>query len=349
MIKIIFLTDIHDSLKELKTLLEITKADLYLICGDILYYAFYDLEEVLKFVTLQEEFYSYIKETNQKLDPYDLATKILRDHQTDIHSEMYIKSAEYRLLFHLAAKTMKEKYSAIEEIIQKHSQAQCFVLPGNYDIDLQYTALAKRNLHKRIMYYENLTLAGYGGAPILTSGIPEKLAVPYLEGGKGKDFYSEPYEFFLNSQPDIMVLHNPAYGYFDKVPHYGNIGSIGIRNYLDENFPILTVSGHIHEDYGIFLNSKGSIFLNTSNFGTVDSFYGKMEGGTFAEIYIDKSTKKVHNITIRRLKDKNIYDFFDVKFSYSQKPGYIIKRLKHFDSFHLDFEQFIKNQEFYLY
>lgn len=347
MIKIIFLTDIHDSLKELKTLLEITKADLYLICGDILYYAFYDLENVLQFVTLQEEFYSYSKEINEKIDPYDLATKILRNTQKDFPNEMYIKSAEYRLLFHSAAKTMKEKYNTIEEVIQNYAHATCFVLPGNYDIDLQYTALSKRNLHKKVMYYENLTFAGYGGAPIPTSGIPEKLAVPYLEGGKGRDFYSEPYEFFLHAQPDIMVLHNPAYGYFDKIPHYGNVGSLGIRNYLDEYSPLLVVSGHIHEDYGIFLNSKGSIFLNTSNFGTVNSIDGVREGGTFAEIYINISTKKINNITIKRLKGRSIYEFFDLAFSFIDKPSYTIKRLKHFDSFPLDFQQFIKNQEFY--
>lgn len=345
MIKIIFITDIHDSLSELKTLLEITKADLYLLCGDILYYAFYDMERVIRFATLQEEFYSLIKEKGEKIDPYDFATNILRSNQDNIDQELYLKSAEYRLLFHSASQTMKEKYNRIEEIIQKYSNASCFVLPGNYDIDFKYTALSNRNLHKKIMYFENLMFGGYGGAPIPTSGIPEKLAVPYLEGGKGKEFYSEPYDFFEENQPDILVLHNPAYGYFDRVPYFGNIGSFGIRNYLDEHYPILVLSGHIHEDYGIFLNSKGTIFLNPSNFGIVDSINGLMEGGIFAEIYIEKSTKKIHHITIKRLKDQNIYEFFELNFSFSSKPNINIKKLKDFDFFHLDFEQFIRNKE----
>ncbi|MFN3605389.1 MAG: metallophosphoesterase [Leptonema sp. (in: bacteria)] len=346
MIKIVFLTDIHDSLEELKILLQITKADLYLICGDILYYAFNDLERVLRFVTLQEEFYYLIKENKENIDPYDLATKILRDHKSK-NTELYFKAAEYRLLFHSATKTMKEKYTYIEDIIQRYSNASCFVLPGNYDIDFNYTSLANRNLHKKIMYYENLIFAGYGGAPIPTSGIPEKLALPYLEGGKGSDFYSEPYEFFETAQPDIMVLHNPAYGYFDKVPHYGNIGSLGIRNYLDKHNPSIVLSGHIHEDYGFFLNSKGTIFLNTSNFGKVDSINGIMEGGSFAEIFIDKITKKVNQIVIKRLKNYTIYNFFKIHINYHDKPSFEINKLEHFNSFHLDFDQFIKNKDLF--
>src|SRR5690606_32093000 len=124
-----------------------------------------------------------------------------------------------------ASRTMKEKYGMIEDLIRKYGNAASFVLPGNYDIDLRYTALSSRNLHKNTLYLENLTLAGYGGAPIATSGIPEKLAVPYQEAGRGVEFYSEPYDFFVEVEPDILVLHNPAYGYFDRIPTLGHVGS----------------------------------------------------------------------------------------------------------------------------
>jgi Icc-related predicted phosphoesterase len=349
MIKILFVTDIHDSLKELKELLELTDADLYLICGDILYYAFYDLNKVIEFVTLQEEFYALIKEQNQNLDPYDFATEILRDQSRNIHEEIYTKAAEYRLLFHQASKTMKEKYKKIEDVIQKYSNAACFVLPGNYDIDLKYTALASRNLHKKVMYFENLTFGGYGGAPIPTSGIPEKLAVPYLEGGKGSEFYSEPQEFFEETNPDILVLHNPAYGYFDRIPRYGHVGSMGIRNYLDDHLPMLVLSGHIHEDYGIFINKKGIVFLNPSNFGSVDSIYGIMEGGIFAEIYIDENKKKVDHIIIKRLYNGYIYEYFQIFFYYDKLVKMEYKKLKDFDSFYLDFNHFFRNNPDLLY
>ena len=347
--KIIFVTDVHDSLIDLKNLLEQTEANLYLICGDILYYAFYDMDKVIQFVTLQEEFYELGKEQNRDIFSYDLATEILRDSSKNIPNELYLKAAEYRLLFHQAAKTMKEKYKKIEDLINKYSNATCFVLPGNYDIDFKYTALASRNLHKRIMYYENLSFGGYGGAPIRTSGIPEKLAVPYLEGGKGKEFYSEPQEFFEENHPDILVLHNPAYGYFDRVNRYGHVGSLGIRNYLDENQPILVLSGHVHEDYGVFINKKGTVFMNPSNFGSVESIHGFTEGGIFAEIYLEEKRKQVDSIIVKRIYHNSIYEYFQIIFYYDNIPTMEYKKLKDFDFFYLDFEQFFRKNPNVLY
>lgn len=344
MIKIIFITDIHDSLEDLKSLLELTEADLYLICGDILYYAFYDINKVYNFVSLQEEFYSLAKEYNREIYPYDLATEILRSQKIEQQSELFYKAAEYRLLFHLASKTMKEKYNKIEELIKKYSQAVSFVLPGNYDLDLKYTSLSHRNLHKKIMYYENLTFGGYGGAPIPTSGIPEKLAVPYLEGGSGKNFYSEPQEFFEENNPDIVVLHNPGYGYFDQIPRYGHVGSLGIRNYLDQYNPSLVLSGHIHEDYGIYIHKNGTVFMNPSNFGGVDSIYGYMEGGIFTEIYISKTTKKVDNIVVKRIFNNQIYEYFQILFYYDIFINFELKKLKDFDYFYLNIDKYIRNK-----
>ncbi|MCS7204295.1 MAG: metallophosphoesterase [Leptospiraceae bacterium] len=346
MIKIIYVTDVHDSIDELHQLIQLTEADLYLISGDILYYAFYDIENVIRFTTLQEEFQFLLREQKRKIFPYDFASEILiqESHQKK-QEDLVQKSIEYRELFHLATKTMKEKYRKIEETIQKHSNADCFVLPGNYDIDFKYTALASRNLHKKIMYFENITFGGYGGAPVPTSGIPEKLIVPYLEGGVGKSFYSEPQEFFEHHQPDVLVLHNPAFGYFDQIPSYGNVGSMGIRNYLDYHTPMMVLSGHIHEDYGIQVNKKGTLFLNPSNFGAVDSIYGPQEGGIFAEIYINKKRKKITKVRIKRLFQNTIYEYFDVFVEYEPYPKLEFQKLKDFDSFYLSFEKFFRNNQ----
>lgn len=308
MIRLIYITDIHDALKELRQLLLHTEADLYLFSGDILYHAFYDEAKVYDFVCLQEEFYTYANQIKSDLVPYDLATEILRSTEGQYASEMELKAAEYRLLFHRASRTMKEKYSVIEDLIQKYSDASTFVLPGNYDIDLRYTALSARNLHKNTMYFGDLVFAGYGGAPIATSGIPEKLAVPYQEDGRGAEFYSEPYDFFRETKPDVLVLHNPAYGYFDRIATKGHIGSSGIRNYLDDNFATLVLSGHIHEDYGVLMKTNGTIFLNPSNFGQVDSSIGYQGGGMFAEILINPDTKQVEQIKLNRLKDGKVFN-----------------------------------------
>ena len=96
----------------------------------------------------------------------------------------------------------------------------------------------------------------------------------------------------------------------DKIPGFGNVGSQGIRRYLDDNSPALVVSGHVHEDQGI-LKKGETIFLNPSNFGSVDSVHGFQEGGFFAEIFL--SEKKVNSVNLKRLKGTDIADIMKVE------------------------------------
>jgi Icc-related predicted phosphoesterase len=303
--KIIYLTDIHDALKELRVLLSTTEADLYLLSGDILYKAFYDDDKVYEFVCLQEDFWNLAKNLKRKIVPFDLATDILRFPENYENDEvLQTKATEYRQLFEKATKNMKEKYALIEDLIHKFSHAESVMLPGNYDIDLRYTALRDRDMHHHAKTINGLKFAGYGGAPIATSGIPEKLAVGYHEKTQDGQLYSEPQDFFEEQQPDIMLIHNPAYGFFDQIPGLGHVGSLGIRNYLDQHSPRLVLSGHVHEDYGVALRN-GTILLNPSNFGGVDSPYGWQAGGAYAEIYMENpaagGAPVVQQVNIMRL------------------------------------------------
>ncbi len=312
--KITYLTDIHDALKELRLLLSGTQSDLYLLSGDIIYKAFYEEEKIYNFVCLQEELYQISRHLGKNIYPMDLALDILRFPKKfaskNLPSETLEKKAQlYRELFEIAAKTMKEKYSLIRELIDKYSNAPTWLLPGNYDIDFRYTALKEHNLHCKLMYKRGLKFSGYGGAPVQTSGIPEKLAVSYHEKEKKGVLYSEPLEFFQESQPDVLVLHNPAYGYFDCIPGLGHVGSHGIRAYLDEHNPILVLSGHVHEDYGIAKRNE-TIFLNPSNFGGVDSPQGWQKGGSYAEIHINN--KRLEQIHFMQLADDHIFPILKV-------------------------------------
>lgn len=341
--KVLFVTDIHDALKELRELLQVTEADLYLLCGDILYHAFYDEDKIYQFVCLQEEFYSYAATREEKIFPYDLATNILRHPETvdaKEREDWLIKAAEYRVLFHKAGKTMKEKYLLIEDLVRKYTNAECALLPGNYDLDLRYTSLSQRDLHQKEFRQNNIHFAGYGGAPIATSGIPEKLVITYHESTEDGVLFSEPEDFFLSCNPDVMVLHNPAYGYFDRVPTMGHVGSPGIRNYIDQHNPGLVVSGHVHEDYGMALKKNGTLLLNPSNFGGVDSPYGYQPGGVFAEIEINDATKKVEGVTIKRLVNREIHELLHADI-HGEKL--IPKKLKDADKSHLDLQAMIRD------
>lgn len=338
--KILFVTDIHDALKELRVLLSRTEADLYLLCGDILYHAFYDEDKIYQFVCLQEEFYSEAKQQDRRIMPYDLATEMLRypDRKGKNAEDWNLKAAEYRMLFHKAGKTMKEKYELIEELIEKYGNASCLMLPGNYDLDLRYTRLAHRDLHHKEVDLNGLKFAGYGGAPIATSGIPEKLAITYHESTENGSLYSEPEEFFEHSRPDILVLHNPAYGFFDRVPTIGHVGSPGIRNYLDRNPASLVVSGHVHEDYGIARKKDGTIFLNPSNFGGVDSPYGWQAGGVFAELHMEG--REFQKLVLRRLSGEEIQDLLEI---HQEGEELKARPLKDIDKSHLDLSHFLRD------
>ncbi len=307
--KIIYLTDIHDALKNLRSLLDSTHTDLYLLSGDIIYKAFYEEEKIYDFVSLQEYFYHICQDIQEFQYPMDLVSDILRfpekyTKQETKSKDLQEKAHRYREFFEIAAKTMKEKYSLIRELIEKYANAPAWLLPGNYDIDLRYTDLRDYDLHRQVKYKRAVKFAGYGGAPIRASGIPEKLSIVYHEEQEQGHLYSEPLEFFTEAQPDILVLHNPAYGFFDCIPSLGHVGSQGIRRYLDENQPSLVLSGHVHEDYGVAL-AKETVFLNSGNFGGVDSAHGWQEGGSYAEIYLED--KRVSSIRFLQLKEKKHY------------------------------------------
>lgn len=294
--KLIYLTDIHDGLRSMKEVFIQTKADLYILSGDIIYKAFFSFDRIIDFCSVQEELDALSKEDTKDMTPYDFATKVIR-FPNKYSEEIQAKCALYRSLFNKAAKTMKEKYKLIDDLVKKYANAPCVFLPGNYDIDLQYTELFEMDIHRKTIELGGFKFSGYGGAPIVTSGIPEKLAVKFHEYTKNGVEYSEPEDFFKEELPDIAIIHNPAYGYLDKIPGYGNIGSQGIRRYLDEHPPLLVLSGHVHEDQGL-VRKGNTFFLNSSNFGPVDSVYGFQSGGFFASIELNDSSKSIDRVEL---------------------------------------------------
>jgi uncharacterized protein len=298
--KLVYLTDIHDGLRGLKEVFIQTQADLYMLSGDIIYKAFFSFDRIIDFCTVQEELDLLAKEDGREMTPYDFATKVIR-FPAKYSETIQSKCTLYRSLFNKAAKTMKEKYKLIDDLVKKYSNASCVFLPGNYDIDLQYTELYEMDIHRKSIELHGFKFSGYGGAPIVTSGIPEKLAVKFHEYTKNGIEYSEPEDFLKEEQPDIAIIHNPAYGYLDKIPGYGNVGSQGIRRFVDEYSPILVVSGHVHEDAGVIRKGR-TVFLNSSNFGAVESVYGFQAGGFFAQIELNDVTRSVSRVDLWRME-----------------------------------------------
>jgi len=312
--KIIYLTDIHDDLKTLRCIIQSTETDLYILSGDLIYKAFYTEEKLYEFVSLQEEFYNEMKRKGYTDSPYIESTLIMNSPQK-YSAKKVMKAKLYRRLFEQASINMKEKYLTIASLLDKYAKAPVIMIPGNYDMDLQYTALKKYNWHKKSSLINHIQFSAYGGAPVATSGIPELLSVIFDEYYMNGSLRSEPRDFFLKNQADVIISHQPAFGTLDKISGLGNHGSHGIRDYIENNEPLLALSGHIHEDYGI-KKVQNTYCINPSNFGTVDSIYGEEPGGYFCSITLDtnrsnvKTPKKnkLSQVILHKAKKKNIID-----------------------------------------
>jgi len=317
--EIIYLTDIHDDLKSLRHLLQNTTADLYILSGDLIYKAFFTETKLYEFVTIQEDFYAYLIRHNIRGTPSELALSIER--LPENYPPEYLSMArQYQKLFQQAASNMKDKYQILKDLVDRYAKAKTIFLPGNYDMDLQYTALYPYDLHNKSVVFNNLKLCGYGGAPIATSGIPEMVSVVFYEYNVDGRVISEPEDFFNNNLPDIALLHNPAYGTLDRLHTYGNVGSHGLRRYIDNHQPALVLSGHIHSDYGIKKIDK-TLCLNPSNFGAVDSISDGTNGGYFSKINCSKNSDRLHInlISLYRINNKTISHILDVEIDQNLK------------------------------
>ncbi len=84
---------------------------------------------------------------------------------------------------------------------------------------------------------------------------------------------------------------------------------------------MLVVSGHVHEDYGI-AKRNGSVLLNPSNFGGVDSIEGYQAGGTYAEVYIEN--RKVERVRLMLLREEQSIPLMDIRVEENSLRGTIL-------------------------
>ncbi|MCL4469119.1 MAG: metallophosphoesterase, partial [Deltaproteobacteria bacterium] len=219
--------------------------------------------------------------------------------------ELKSKAEEYLRLSDRALDVMKEKYKKMETMFSMVRKAPIIVLPGNYDMDLSLTSLSGREIHKKVIEIEGLKIGGYGGANMRTAGIPEQGMTKFIESQS----YSEPYDFFSQTKPDILVCHQPPYGHLDHVASFGSVGSIGIARVIEETHPLVVLSGHIHENFGCQYDNK-TFYINPSNFGAVETIEGKfMDGGYYAKISIE--AKVVQKVVLKRVEEYRPYDIVD--------------------------------------
>lgn len=304
--RIVYATDIHGAWKGLRELLEITNDDLYIIAGDLIDRPFRTYKSYFRFTTLQEHF-RYLKcrartevDTRVFVEGLLLGSKIEREERD--------KAREYIRLHRLAHKTMLRTMDSLASLLSEFPEKKTLVLPGNYDIDLRGTPLDARNLHKTCIEFSGLRIAGYGGAGVTTPGIPEDLAVKYREAPSGGRLQSEPRDFLSETKPDIAVIHMPPFGVFDRLRSYGNIGSVGVRDYAEQLSPPVVLCGHMHENWGVVAKG-GTVFINPSNFGEVPDIQGVKRRGYFFDFLVKDKSYQIG--TLRQIERKEVHDLID--------------------------------------
>ncbi len=308
--KIIYLTDIHGSFSRVYELLIETVADVYIIAGDLIDIPFYNLDSAINYHDLQTHF-------NGLRRKMDRSTEILEDFvdtlidDPKIDAETHEKAFEYQQYTIRARRVMQQKYKVLENILSIKSNSHLFVLPGNYDMNLRFTALHERDLHMQWHEIDGIKFAGYGGADIWSAGIPERYIVRYHAGIKVPDKNNEMYLFFKAVKPDFIISHQPAHGIHDRLSWKGPSGSPALRTYCENSRVKACLTGHIHEDWG-FKISEGTLHLNPSNFGEVTTIKGEVsEGGFFYEITLDDNDKKITRVQFQKFVNNNIYPIAD--------------------------------------
>lgn len=306
--KIIYAADIHGAFERVKLLLSETMADVYIVAGDLIDIPFYNMNTAINYHELQSYFHGLrIKRNKAYMTIEDFVDELLD--MPNIPAEIEEKGAKYQQYTIRARRVLQQKYKVLENIFSVKQKARIFTLPGNYDMDLKYTALHERDLHLHWHDIHGLKIAGYGGADIWTPGIPERYVVHYrgsipIEGGR-----NQMYNFIRAVKPDIIVSHQPAHGIFDRVNQFGTSGSPALRSYCDNNSVLMCLTGHVHMDWG-FQITENTIYLNPSNFGEVTTLTGGVaEGGFF--YYLELDDRIVKKIIFKKLVENRVYDIAD--------------------------------------
>lgn len=305
--RLIFATDIHHGFRGVTDLLTRTEADITILAGDLVSRAFYRYETAWRFMELQQILEKHRNKAGEGTSLYDVARDLSHtksDHALRSHSQEYLELADRAESF------LRRSYDRLEKILRRFPERAVYVLPGNYDMDLKHTTLGGRDLHLEMINCSGLRLAGYGGARVSTPGMPDHLQVPFREKVTRAGLRSEALAFFRKTRPDILVLHEPPYGFFDLVPRLGHSGSQGIRTFVDE-FPVrLVLSGHYHENWGGTCKGK-TCFFNPSNFGRAESIPRPRPGGYFLDMIVDEHGLEVG--TLRRVEKGQVQDIIDYR------------------------------------
>ena len=167
----------------------------------------------------------------------------------------------------------------VAEKILAPLERDVYSLPGNCDPPSVHETISgwTMDMHGKTADIDGFHIAGLGGSNISPFQTPFELDEDTI--------YSmlKP----ISKKGMILMVHAPPYGVNDMIPSGVNVGSRAILKIVDEFRPILVLSGHIHEDYGVkYIN--GTTFVNP----------GPAHDGMYAIVEIDDGAVKAELFTV---------------------------------------------------
>jgi Icc-related predicted phosphoesterase len=307
---LIFATDIHHDYLKLRMLLEETHSDLYLFGGDLVYRAFHRHAQAYRFMELEQALRRQlgVPPAGEDEPGGSLLEKVRSILDQSVDNAVTAQAEEYLSLCRSAEQYLLKSYQRLNRLIETFPEKEIYLIPGNYDMNLACTPLRDRNLHLRGVTKERLRIAGFGGARAKTPGLPDHLQSPYRENQGAQQRLDA-------LAPDILLLHEPPYGYLDLIPHFGHRGSQWIRQYMEEAAPMLILCGHYHEDWGV-VRAGRTVIANPSNFGHAVGISRDRPGGYF--IHLSLIAGGISTATLRRVERGGLFDILDYRFEDGQ-------------------------------
>ena len=154
-----------------------------------------------------------------------------------------------------------------------------YAIPGNCDpLDLpeKLSGIAI-DMHGRTTNIDGFHIAGLGGSNLTIFDTPFELEEEVIYD------MLEP----ISRDGMILMVHVPPYGINDMIPSGLNVGSPSVLKIVKEFRPILVMSGHIHEDYGV-KHIDGTTFVNP----------GPAKDGMYAVVEVDEGAVSARLFTI---------------------------------------------------
>ena len=160
-------------------------------------------------------------------------------------------------IFGMDMLVLLEQLNLLAEIIQK----PLFLIPGNHEDEDELAEIISEYenityIHRKAHIHDNVLFIGYGGG-----GFAQR----------DPDFANFIQELGPVQLPCVLLTHQPPFGNNLDTLHGKSTGNSDYTNFIRETQPLLALSGHIHENFGVQDKIGNTILLNPGPKGIIIS------------------------------------------------------------------------------